>query len=78
MTRVVTGDLGWCVARLTLDADGLADQLHIVSPAETSPDRYAPCESVCIVARARIVLLKNFLNQHVHDITGTPKEDACP
>lgn len=78
MTRVVTGDLGWCVARLTIDEAGHADTLQIISPAHTSESRHAPCESVCLYDRHRILKLKEFLNLHICAPDGATKETPCP
>lgn len=70
MSRVVVGDLGWCVARLVVGDMGESESLHIVSPADTDEHRYAPCESVAIYGRDRIVKLRDFLvsNLSTHEI----------
>lgn len=61
MSRVIVGDLGWCVARLVVNDNGASESLHIVSPADTDEHRYAPCESVALYGRDRIVKLRDFL-----------------
>lgn len=61
MNRAICGDLGWCVARLVVNDRGESESLHIVSPADTDEHRYAPCESVAIYGRDRIVKLRDFL-----------------
>lgn len=66
VNRVVLGDIGWCVARMVVSESGEAESLHLVSPADTSEHRYAPCESVGIYGRVNIVRLRDFLNSHLH------------
>jgi hypothetical protein len=63
--RVVLADLGWCVGRLSVDEDGVAEALIIFSSAETSPDRYAPAESITIVGRRNILALKDWLEANL-------------
>ena len=65
MSRIIVGDLGWCVGRLVVDDNGKAESLHIVSPADTDENRYAPCESVALYGRERIMKLKKFLEQNI-------------
>lgn len=73
MNRVVLGDIGWSVARMVVNESGEAESLHLISPADTSENRYAPCESVAIYGRVNIARLRNFLNDHLHaDEKGEP------
>ena len=65
MTRVIVGDLGWCVCRLVVDAHGQAESLHIISAADTDEHRHAPSESVGLYGRANIMRLKAFLEQNL-------------
>ena len=64
--RVVLADIGWCIAKLSLDNDGLAVSLLIASPADTNGERYAPSESVCIYGRGNIATLLAFLRDNLH------------
>lgn len=65
MSRIVVGDIGWCVARLVVDDQGMVESLHIISPATTDEHRYAPCESVALYGRGPITKLRKFLNDNV-------------
>lgn len=58
--RTAVADLGWCVGKIIV-SHGKCESLTIVSPADTSADRYAPAESVCIYSREGVVNLKDFL-----------------
>jgi hypothetical protein len=75
--RVALADLGWCVGRMSIDDKGVAQELIIFSPAETSPDRYAPAESVYILGRENILALKRFLDENLNAIEhGGPSLDT--
>lgn len=65
--RTVVADLGWCVGRLHINEDGLAQSLILISPAETDDNRYAPAESVCISSRQSLLKLLDFLHAHIQD-----------
>lgn len=77
--RVVTGELGWCVAQMWVNDEGHAYNLRILSASETDEYRYAPAESVSINGRVNIVKLKEFLNQHIsaNEQQIPPKETPC-
>ena len=60
MDRVIVGDLGWCVGKITV-ANGVIESLIIVSPADTGEGRYAPAETVCVYGRSNLVKLQTFL-----------------
>ena len=72
--RVLLADLGWCIARLSLCNGGLLESLKIISPSDTSEDRYAPAESVAIYGREHIVALNEFLSANLHAIENNAKE----
>ena len=63
--RVVLADLGWCIGKMTIN-EGTNVGLTILSPADTSEDRYAPAESVCIFGRSNLVKLQAFLNDNLN------------
>ena len=65
VTRTVVADLGWCLAKITV-TNGITESLIIISPADTSENRYAPCESVCVYGRSNMVKLQTFLNENMN------------
>lgn len=65
--KIVVADIGWCVARLSLDSDPMCNGLIIVSPAvaeEVSAEFYRPAESVHVWQQSNIEKLRDFLNEH--------------
>lgn len=65
MSRIVVGELGWCVVKMTIHDNGVAEGLTILSPAGTNQDRYVPAESVCVFGRNSLLKLQAFLDQHL-------------
>jgi len=81
--RTILCELGWCVARLGIDGDGLATSLTLISPADTTEGRYAPVESVCIYKRENIVKLRKFLVENIqlieqHEAVSVSGADEQP
>lgn len=66
--RVALADLGWCVGRMSIADNGVAEGLTIISPADTNGDRYAPAESVYIYGRENLLALKRFLEENLNAI----------
>lgn len=58
--RMVVTDLGWCVGKIIVE-QGRCVSLTIISPADTSAERYAPAESVCVYSRENLVKVRDFL-----------------
>ena len=61
MERIIVGELGWCIGKITV-TNGVMESLIIISPSATSEGRYAPAESICIFGRSNLVKLQAFLN----------------
>ena len=69
-TRTSMVDLGWCIGRLTVE-NGRSISLTVISPADTSAERYAPAESVCIYGRDGLIALRDFLTAALLADEGT-------
>lgn len=76
--RIVTGELGWCVAQMWINDEGIAYHLNILSASQCEED-YLPAESVGIKGRGNIEKLQQFLNQYMiaSEVTISPKEIPC-